>query len=310
MFDWEDLRHFAALADTGTLSGAARKLAVEHATVARRVASLERALDLKLVDRRGRRLSLSDDGAAIAALALNVEGAALAIARAATGARATLTGELTISAPPTLASVILPPSIVRFRKRHPGVQVTVLGEKRVSSLDRLEADIAIRLGRPDAGDLIISKLGEVGFGLYGRPDYISQTSPVDWTLIGYDHEMDDAPQQAALLKLAGHRALSIRSSTLEGQRALAEAGGGVAMLPHFLAASRELVLAPGIAQVRREVWLVVHSDLRKSPIVSAASDLFRDELKLALQGLANGGNGFDGPSSGGAILIDETSMRS
>ncbi|QNA86366.1 LysR family transcriptional regulator [Sphingomonas sp. So64.6b] len=288
MFDWEDLRHFAAFADAGSLSAAARKLGVEHATVARRIMALEAALGTKLVDRRGRRLSLSGDGLTIASLARTVESSALAVARAATGVRSTLTGNLTISAPPTLASAILARPIVQFRHHYSKVDVTLLGEKRRSSLERLEADIAIRLGRPEVGDLIISKLGDIGFGLYGRNDYIAETLPGDWTFIGYDDELDAAPQQIALLKLAGRRPVSLRSSTLEGQLALVEAGGGVAMLPHFLAAPHAFTLAPAVTPIRREVWFVVHSDLRNSAVVRAASDLLRDELKQALLALPAG----------------------
>ncbi|MCK1975376.1 LysR family transcriptional regulator, partial [Bacillus safensis] len=69
MVNWESVRYFVALADSGTLSGAARMLNVEHATIARRVAALESETSLKLVDRRGRRFLLTEDGERIAAIA-------------------------------------------------------------------------------------------------------------------------------------------------------------------------------------------------------------------------------------------------
>lgn len=112
MADWENLRYFAALAQAGTLSGAARQLHVEHATIARRIAALETELNLKLVDRRGRRLSLTVDGERIAALVEHMEKDAQAIDRAAESARSELTGDVTISAPPALAAAML----VRDRK--------------------------------------------------------------------------------------------------------------------------------------------------------------------------------------------------
>ena len=69
MSDWENLRHFVVLAREGTLSGAARQLGVDHATVARRVAALEAETGLKLVDRRARSYQLTGDGQRIAATA-------------------------------------------------------------------------------------------------------------------------------------------------------------------------------------------------------------------------------------------------
>lgn len=285
MFNWEDLRHFGALAGNGTLSAAARQLGVEHATVARRVASLEAALDMKLVDRRGRRLSLTEDGFAIAELARAVDNSALAVARAATGARATVRGELTISAPPTLASVVLADPIAVLRQRYPGIGVTLLGETRRSSLERLEADIAIRLGRPEAGELTISKLGEIGFGLYARPDYLAETESADRVFIGYDGDLDQSPQNLALRDYAGARVIALRASTLESQLALVKAGAGIAMLPHFLAAPATLALVADGPIVEREVWLAIHSDLRGSAIVQAASPLLRESVKQALRDL-------------------------
>ncbi|MGO7258742.1 LysR family transcriptional regulator, partial [Rhizobium brockwellii] len=64
--DWDDLRHFLALAQSGTLLGAAKQLGVEHATISRRVSSLEAGLGRKLVDRRGRRIMLTSDGEQVA----------------------------------------------------------------------------------------------------------------------------------------------------------------------------------------------------------------------------------------------------
>jgi DNA-binding transcriptional LysR family regulator len=128
--DWEDLRHFAAFAASGSLSAAARRLGVEHATVARRIAALEMRLDLKLIDRRGRRLALTADGRRIAAVTDRMETDINAIDRIASGARSDLSGEVTISAPSAYAAAILATPLARLRKRHPDLRVRLLGEAR------------------------------------------------------------------------------------------------------------------------------------------------------------------------------------
>src|SRR5580692_3255705 len=121
MADWEDLHHFVALAREGTLSAAARMLGVDHATVARRVAALEQSTGLKLVDRRSRATTLTDDGKRIAAVAAPMEEAAFAVGRAAQAAKPGVDGEVTISAPPNFASSVIAPQLTRLRSQHPGI---------------------------------------------------------------------------------------------------------------------------------------------------------------------------------------------
>ena len=280
MADWENLRYFAALAQAGTLSGAARQLHVEHATIARRIAALETELNLKLVDRRGRRLSLTVDGERIAALVEHMEKDAQAIDRAAESARSELTGDVTISAPPALAAAMLVRPLVALRKQHPGLKICILGETHHASLDRREADIAIRLARPVDGDLMIVKLTELTLRLYGSPAYLNLTQPEDWAFIGYLENMDAASQQAALIQQMAGRSFCIRASTLEIQHALVREGGGVAMLPDFMVESDSAFVAAAADQqpVIRDVWLVFHTDMKSSAAVRTVVKSIREEF--------------------------------
>ena len=111
MFDWQDLKHFVALARTGSLSAAARELGCDHATVGRRVAALEQALGLRLIVRLPRSTPLTQDGQAIAGLAAEIEAQSQAIARHARSAGATPQAGVRISAPPSIAAHILAPRI-------------------------------------------------------------------------------------------------------------------------------------------------------------------------------------------------------
>ncbi len=150
MPDWEDLRHFVTLAREGSLSAAARVLGVDHATVARRVAALEADTGMKLVDRRARSYVLTDTGRRVADTAAPMEDAAFAVERTALAAKASLRGDITISSPPSLTNALIAPHLLRLRQRHPGIRLTLIGEKRAASLNRREADIAVRLSdRPN-----------------------------------------------------------------------------------------------------------------------------------------------------------------
>lgn len=275
--DWDDLRHFAAFMSGGSLSAAARQLGVEHATVARRLVALERRLDLKLVDRRGRRLVLTPDGERVAAVVERMTGDLQAIERLASGARSELTGTVTISAPPAYAAAVIAPKLVPLRRRHPGLSVRILGETRLAALERREADVAIRLSRPEAGDLTATRIGHMPFRLYAHPDYLAATPEGERTFIGSEGPMAHSPQQAALAKIAAGTTFGFHADQAEIQLALAAAGGGIAILPDFMAAGRiDLVaLRPGESPLLREVWMVVHSDLRAAAPIRAVVECLR-----------------------------------
>jgi DNA-binding transcriptional LysR family regulator len=283
MPDWENLRYFLILARSGTLSGAARQLAVEHATVARRIAALEEELGVRLVDRRGRRLSLTSAGERIAEMAGRMSAQAEAVERAAAGGRVEIAGQVTVSAPPALAAAILPEPIVELRRRYPGLFIRVLAEHHYSSLDHREADIAVRLGRPMDGDLTATKVGVVTFHLYGSREYLDATADADWAFIGYDESLDATPAQAAVRRLAGDHALALRSSTVELQLALVRAGEGVAALPDFIAADDPALSRARPDEIsRREVWLVFHADLKSSVPVRTVATGLRECLRRKL----------------------------
>lgn len=273
MLDWEDLRHFHALALLGTLSAAARALGVEHATVARRVAHLEEKIGAKLVDRRGRRLSLTAKGRQIAGIAARMSDDALAIERMALNADNRHTGTVRVSAPPALATALLAEPFVRLRQRHPGINVVVIGETRYASLARREADIAVRMTRPEHGDLTVTKIGDIGFGLYADPTYLAATREPDWSFVGYEETMASSPQERILARIAGARPVAIRATALEFQLAVVKAGGGVALLPDFMAADLNLTRLPWPdAPLTRELWLVVHTDIKDVPLIRAVMD--------------------------------------
>lgn len=278
MADWENLRFFVTLAREGTLSAAARVLAVDHVTVARRVAAFEAETGLKLVDRRARSYRLTEDGKRIAATAMPMEEAAFAVGRAVQAARPGLRGEVSISSPPSLANALIAPRLIELYRRHPGIHINLIGEKRTASLNRREADVALRLSRPGEPGLIARKIGRFGFSLYGAPAYLKETPPHAFTFIAYDSSMDDAPQQKWLRTFAAGREIVLRTGDLENQAAAARTGVGLAVLPHFLG-DRDSQLRRYNAMSAlpdRDIWLLVHRDLRRTPIVRAVMDFLSD----------------------------------
>lgn len=262
--DWEDLRVFVALARAGSLSAAARALKVSHATVGRRIAALEETLGRTLFDRRADGYALTAEGEAVLELASGMDERALAILRRA-GREAGLTGTVRLTATETLAESILIPCLAEFHRRHPGIDLEVLTDPRSLSLARREADVAVRLARPKAGELFTRRLASLGYGVYVAPG--GDTSA--W--VGFDDSYAHLPEAQWLARHAAGERVVLRANTLLAQVSAVRAGFGKALLPRWYAEQEGgLVPLPSPAPPPvREAWLVVHRDLKAVPRVRA-----------------------------------------
>lgn len=275
--NWDDLRVFLALADSGSLSATARKLGVDHSTVARRVAALEADLGVRLFDRLPRGYAPTAEGEEFAVLARRVEDGVLAVERHARGQPGEPAGVVRLSAPPAFSSSFLAPRLAGLRRTLPKLVVELVGDVRAVSLTRREADLALRLQRPEDDGLVARRIGAMGYGLYATRDYLDGRDEADWEFIGYDDSMDHVPQQRWLRQVAGRRPFVFRANDLMSLRAAAAAGVGIAAIPHFLgrmdAALIQAVPAAGLPPPQpRELWLLVHGDLRRSARVRAVMD--------------------------------------
>lgn len=267
------MRYFLAVARAGSLSAAARALGVEHSTVARRVAGLETRVGLRLFDRLPRSWLLTPEGEALLPPAERLESEAHAFGRAASAATAAR-GVVRLSAPPTLASHVLLPGLAARAQRWRGIALDLIGEVRTANLFRREADIALRLARPEEPGLSARLVGKLPYGLYAAPAWRRRAAR-SWCFLGYREPLDQVPQQRALAEIAGDRPFVLRSNDLPSLHRACRAGLGIAMLPAFLAdEDAGLVPIPHAATpVLRELWLAVHPDVRRSPRVRRMVDL-------------------------------------
>ncbi len=270
MLAWDDLRHFAALAEEGTLTRAARRLGVEHATVARRIAALEAAAGARLVDRRSGRYLLTPTGERVAAHARRIGAEALALERTLLGDREDLDAEVSVTAAPLLLARVVAPRLPGFLAAHPRLRLRLVAEARNLSLPRREADLALRLSRPEDMSLIARRVGAIEYGLYAAPGYAAGRDPADWRFVGFDDSLGSAPHQLWLEAQAGDRPIVLRSNDLQVQWAAARAGVGVIGLPVF-AAEGLVRLQPGTALLR-DLWLAYHRDLRGSLAIGTVGD--------------------------------------
>jgi DNA-binding transcriptional LysR family regulator len=279
--DWSALRDFLSVAKTGSLSRAAQELKISQPTLSRRIAALELQLNTRLFVRTPRGLLLTDDGEAALEGARRVEQEALSIERKADAAQQTLTGTVRISLTEGLGTAWLPQKLAAFHKLHPGLCVEILVENRAVDLVRREADIAVRMFRPQQPDLIAKHAADVVMGMYASRDYLKKNgTPAraedlkGHTLVGFEEGMGRHPAVQQFESLFEREKIVHRSNSFLGQLAATRAGVGLGVHDCFLAVQYpELVrLMPRYFRHTLQAWLVTHPDVRRSGRIRAVYD--------------------------------------
>jgi len=272
MMNWDDLRYFLALVDSGTLTGAARRLQVEHTTVARRIDALEAALKLRLFDRLVRGWQLTTEGRELVEHAREVEERWFSFERKALST-SKMEGVVRISAPLSLSTFVLAPSLKNLCASLPGVELELQAERHQVSLGKREADIALRMARPQTAGLVIKPLANIGYGLYACKAYLKKRKEEDWEFVAYEKN-STTPHHQWLEDYLAQRKVVLRSNDQMVLAQCAAAGLGVAVLPHYLSQShRDLYrIDEQACPMRRKLWLVMHDDVRRSPRVRSVAD--------------------------------------
>ncbi len=278
--DWNDLRYALELGRHGTLSGAARALHVNHATVARRIASLEASLGITLFERGARGYRTTAAAEPVLAAAEQVEAPLLRLGRESEARRSTdIAGTIRITATEGVASHMVAPGLAGLRQRWPLLEVEIVVEHRSLSLARREAEIALRWARPTKGELFATRLGPVPYRLYRHPRAVDHVS-----VAALDESLADLPESRWLSQQTDFRQ-AIRSNSMLPLIVAARSGACAILLPEFVGRHiPELVADDGKPPVTRELWLLLHRDLRKAPRVRATADYFTESIRKLLRG--------------------------
>jgi len=276
--DWEDVRYFAALARHGTLAATARTLKVTHATVSRRLANLETTLGHPLFARHREGYRLNAAGAAALGEAAQMELAAGALHAARDSHAAgisSVAGQVRITVARVFADGFLAERLGGLTKQHPGLELEIVATSRNLSLARRDAEIALRLARPAAGELIARRIATLDYGFYTAPDYKQRVDcgepPV---FIAFDDASDYVPEATWAQKFFSGRQVALRANSQGAQAAAARGGAGIALLPGLLARS-----LGGLERVEfdaeppnRELWLLMRPDVARLARVRVVAD--------------------------------------
>ena len=279
---WDDTRAFLAVARCGTLSAAAQNLNVGIATLSRRIERLESALKLPLFVRQQSGYELTEDGAELIEKAEAVEAAAHAFAVGA-DTQAQMSGQVRLATAENLATELILPELPAFRAQYPDLLVELVTDISTANLHRRDADLALRMVRPERGNVTLRGLGTLGYGLYCSRAYElrRETNPdlgcyetddfITWGEM-YSH----LPTAQWIERVLRGRRPALTTTSLATQVAAAKAGIGLALLPHFIARDSGLVCIDDDLGVDQPIYLVIQTDLAKSRRIRALADFLTD----------------------------------
>lgn len=291
-FNWALIPSFLAALEHGSLMGAARATGVSQPTLGRHIAELEDQLKLVLFERTGRGLQPTAHALELAETAHAMHDGAARFSRMASGSGQTLQGRVRLSASQPVACFLLPPLLARMRQALPDVVVELLVSNTVSNLLMREADLALRMVRPEQGSLIAKHIGHMPLRACASQNYLQRMGtpqqPADLLahdLITGDRNTEVEDGFAALGFPASALRHGLRTDDLNAQWAAVQAGLGVGFMSEHLirqAPSVEAIL-PMIALPVLPIWLTVHRELRTSALMRAVFDFLADEVPRVLQ---------------------------
>lgn len=282
--NWDDARVFLAVARTGQLLAASRRLDMNHATVGRRLSALEAALRTKLVNRRPHGCELTGAGEAFLTAAERMESEMIA-AHAALGRQdEALSGTVRIGAPDGFGVWFLASRLGTRLARHTGLTIQLVPVPRTFSLSRREADIAITVERPTEGRLVSRKLVDYTLGLYAAPEYLSAhgtPSRVDdlrgHRLVGYVDDLVISPELDFNRAVSRNWRSVFEISSAVGQAEAVRAGAGIGILHDYMArGDSQLTRVLPQVTLRRAYWTVVHETVRDLARIRTVLDTIFD----------------------------------
>lgn len=266
--EWSDLRVFLAIARSGTLGAAARKLGQSQPTMGRRLRALEAAVGHTLFQRTGDGFVLTGEGASVLGHAERIEEEVLAFQRRLAGSEAELEGLLRLSSSDWFGTFMLAPVLAEFSRRHPRVCLELLTDARLYSLPRREADLVFRIQPFDEPEVVSRRLVHIAYALYAPAGSSMAVEPGDGDglrVITMDTAFAGMPDAVWLKRVLPNAAVACRSNNREVQARLCAGGAGLAVLPRPLgdATLGIVALALDDPPPGRDTFVGYHRDLRR-----------------------------------------------
>ncbi|GLQ26362.1 LysR family transcriptional regulator [Sulfitobacter pacificus] len=289
--NWDDLRLFLAVAREQSLSGAGKLVRLDPATLGRRVARLEKALEAVLFVKSPQGYALTDAGAQLLERAEVAEQAMRKATADVAASSDRLTGQIRIGAPDGSANFLLPQVCARIASDHPGLDIQIVALPRVFNLSRREADMAIAVSAPDAGRLTVQKISDYHLHLAASAEYLAAHGPIKTIaalkghrIVGYIADMIFDRELDYLADLGLGR-VALGSNSVSVQAHMIQQGGGVGVVHDFA-----LPFLPGVERIlteevslKRAFYLIRHVDDQKNHRLRRFAEILSGALRNEVQ---------------------------
>jgi DNA-binding transcriptional LysR family regulator len=271
MNNWDDLRYLLAVARSGSMSGAARMLNVNHATVIRRIRSLEQQLKVSLFDRIGHNYVITPAGQAAFDAAEQMEAQSSGVERQVLGQATDLSGTIRVTAPEPMSETILVPLIKAFSREYPDILIDLSLSMRVYDLGMREADVAFRVTLNPPGDVVGTRLVQLAMGIYAPAGANMKAADIREVIT---FSAGDPSTEDWKSRYAPQARISFQADSATTVLHAIRAGMGAGRLPIAIGEASEGVerILDIPLEQGMDVWLLTHVDVR----TNARIRVFRD----------------------------------
>lgn len=282
--NWDDVRMFLAVARSGQILAASKRLGVNHATLSRRVSALEEGLKTRLFIRRTNGCDLTAEGEIFLSAAERMETEMLAAQARIGRVDSAISGTVRVGAPDGFGVSFLAPRLGRLMERYPELRIQLVPVPRSFSLSQREADIAITLERPEQGRLISAKLTDYTLGLYASRHYLeNHGTPLSvedlkaHRRIGYVEDLIFTASLNFTGEIMRSWDASFEISSATGQTEAVRSGAGIGILHDYIARQTpELVKVLPDINIRRAYWTTYHESARDLVRVRTVADFIQE----------------------------------
>jgi DNA-binding transcriptional LysR family regulator len=290
-FDWGLLPTFLAALDCGSLLGASKQLGISQPTAGRHIADLEAQLGKALFERTGRGLRPTALALELAGPARAMQTGALALADRLVDAQGQQAGTVRLTASQPVACYMLPPLLMQLRQALPAIQIELEVSNQVSNLLQREADIAVRMVRPEQASLVARRIADVSLSACASAAYLARrgtpVQPADLLqheLIGYDQQDDTLRGFAAMGFPVTREHFALRTDDLIASWEAVRAGLGVGFTADYVIRTDPAVkrILPMLTLPSLPVWLTVHREIRNNGRIRAVYDFLAQAIPRAL----------------------------
>jgi DNA-binding transcriptional LysR family regulator len=274
LLDWDDLRIFVVAARTKSLGAAGHRLGLDAATVGRRLARLESNLKSTLFIRSRSGLQLTATGSELLQIGVNAEIAMDAALRVGKGDA--ISGTVRISSSEGFGTSILAPALPLLAAARPNLRVELAASAGFLSPSVREVDMVVALQKSVGARLVTEALTEFQFALYAAPELIAaQGVPAtvkdltNFNIVGFVNDLIYAPELQYLDEVHPGLSPTLSSTSIQAQKAMIAKGGGIGILPCFMADGLVRVLDSVL--IERNFWLSTHKEIHETARIRAVT---------------------------------------